>query len=113
MNRLQDLWTSLTAPISSDPNEALREYMTRVILLILGILMIVFTIPVVIWWNAGVYSLEAFIITLFLLVSILAGFWRAYNGHWQTARHIPPVLLFALGLYFSFIAPLGIQLHGE
>ena len=107
MNGFQNLWTRLTTPFANDPDNALREYMTRVILLMQGIALTVFTIPIVVGWITGAFPLEAIITMLSLLVPTIAGFWWAYHGRWQIARHIPPILFFALGLYFSFTSPLG------
>jgi len=107
MNRIQNLWTRLTTPFANDPDEALREYMTRVILLMQGIALTVFTIPIVVGWITGAFPLEAVIIMLSLLVPIIAGFWWAYHRRWQIAKYIPPILFFALGLYLSCIIPLG------
>jgi len=47
------------------------------------------------------------IIMLSLLVPTIAGFWLAHHKRLQIARHIPPILFFALGLYLSYIIPLG------
>ncbi len=107
MNGIRNLWTRLTAPFANDPDEALREYMTRVILLLLGIALIVFTIPIVVGWMTGAFPLKAVIIMLSLLVPIIAGFWWAFHRRWQIAKHIPPILFFAMGFYLSCIIPLG------
>ena len=107
MDRFQRLWHNLTDPLASDPDSALREHMTRVVLLMQGIALIVFTIPIIVGWIAGAFPLEAVLIMLSLLVPTVAGFWLAYRGGWHFARHFPAIMFFSIGLYFSYLVPMG------
>lgn len=101
------MWRRLTSPASEDPIEAIREHMTRVVLLMQGIALAVFTLPVFVGWFAGYYPLEAPLIMLSLLVPTSIGLWLANRGWWFITGYIPPLMFSAAGLYFSFHVPFG------
>ena len=107
MTGIKRIWSNLTTPLAADPANALREYMTRVILLMQGLALAVFTIPIAVGWITGAFPLEAILIMLSMLVPTIAGFWWVNHGRLHLACYIPPILFFALGLYFSFTIPLG------
>ncbi len=108
LNRFQRTWRHLTTPLANDPDEKIREHMTRVVLLMQGVALAVFTIPIIIGWIAGTYSLEAPLIMLSLLGPTLCGFWLVNRGWWHYAGLIPPSLFSVAGLYFSYQIPLGL-----
>ena len=62
INGFQSAWRHLTAPRADDPDEAIREHMTRVVLLMQGVALAVFTLPIVVGWIAGASPLEAALI---------------------------------------------------
>ncbi len=101
------MWKRLTSPLSEDPIEAIREHMTRVVLLMQGIALAVFTLPILIGWITGEYPLEAPLIMLSLLLPTIIGLWLANRGWWHITGYIPPILFSAAGMYFSFHVPLG------
>ncbi|MCK4793649.1 MAG: sensor histidine kinase, partial [Desulfobacteraceae bacterium] len=107
INRIQSTWRQLTAPSVNDPDEKIREHMTRVVLLMQGSALAVFTLPVIVGWIVGAFPLEAALIMFLLLVPTITGFWLVNRGWWHIASFIPPILFFAVGLYFSFHIPLG------
>jgi signal transduction histidine kinase len=108
LNRFQSTWRRLTAPRAIEPDEKIREHMTRVVLLMQGIALSVFTLPIIIGWISGPFSLEAPLIMFALLAPTLIGFWLANRGWWHYAGLIPPSLFSVLGLYFSYQIPLGL-----
>jgi signal transduction histidine kinase len=106
-NGFQSTWRHLTAPRADDPDEAIREHMTRVVLLMQGVALAVFTLPIVVGWIAGAFPLEAALIMFSLLAPTITGIWLATRGWWHIAGYIPPILFSTVGLYFSFQIPLG------
>lgn len=69
MNKLQNWWNRLTAPQAVDQDEARREYMTRVILLMIGVVMWPVTLVFLAGWIFGAVPLDMPVVTA--LVSLL------------------------------------------
>ncbi len=107
INRFQSTWRHLTAPRADDPDEAIREHLTRVVLLMQGGALAVFTLPIVVGWIAGAFPLEAPLIMFSLLAPTILGFWLVNRGWWHIAGYLPPILFSSVGLYFSYEVPLG------
>ncbi len=102
MNKLQNLWQRATRPQATDANAARREYMTKVILVILNVLGVAFFIGFLIGWIAGVSPPQSLVSTVIVGMIFLSGLYLAYRGHWRVAGYIPPVVFFALALFINF-----------
>lgn len=100
---LSRLWPDLALPHVLYEDNSRREYMTRMILLMLGIASSVFTVLIAtgcaldwfMWGDAG----------LILVVSLLmwAGWWLANRGAWRIGRYAPIGLFFALAVYVNYL----------
>jgi PAS domain S-box-containing protein/putative nucleotidyltransferase with HDIG domain len=97
---MRNLWQHLTIPNSVDPELAHQEYLTRIVFVALGGLLLVFT-PLVIlipgWF--GEYSPENLIIMILLDTPILIGWWIGTRGYWRWSAYLPPIVFLIVGIY--------------
>lgn len=99
--RLADVWNKLTAPQSSIEEDARREYMTRVILLIMAGIAVFFIFPIGLGFIAGMFDLPSMLMQLGVVGAMLAGLLVTLRGGWRISRLIPIITFFALGMYGS------------
>ena len=94
--RLRLFWQCLTSPRERDEDDARREYMTRVILLMTAVTMAIFSLPVIAGWVLGSYEFQDAATILLGDALIFGGLWFTQWGHWRKTRYIPPLLTFLL-----------------
>ena len=102
MNNLQNLWHRLTTPRSPDENDARREYMTRVVLIMLflvnSVLFIVSLVGAIIGVMVPGEVGQNFLIELLLL----GGWWAADRGYWRWTGYAMPLIFFGLALKVNY-----------
>ncbi len=103
MTRPQRLWNTLTAPRASDEDEARREYMTKVNLVVLSGLVHCFTLIAFAACAFGMLPLDTPVLLALMGVVLIVGWWLARRGRWRIAGYIPPLLFFAAAVYGNFI----------
>ncbi len=103
MKQLQALWNRLTAPRAIDNSVARQEYLTKAILVMMGLTLLVFTLPILIGWIAGPFELESVIIVLLLDLPVWGGWWLAERGRWRLASYVPPAILFVQAVYVTYV----------
>ena len=102
MNSLNHLRYTLIGPDATDADESRRDYMTRVVFAMMGVVLGVFTLVIAFGWGVGVFDFEGVAIMLLMDVPIAAGWWLARHKHWRLARYIPIAVTFGLALYGTF-----------
>lgn len=103
MKKLNQIWQLLTSPLSKIEDEARREYMTRVIFLMIsgGLLITTVVVPV---FDFLVGEPE-YIPSLVILGTdglMLVGWFLVFQGHWHISRYVLPVIFLALSGYLIF-----------
>lgn len=105
---LHIIWQKFTTPqAATDTDEARREYMTKVISLLMGIVAFGLTLVFGYGWAIGLFPKDSLLITLAMAVLFGGGWWLAYLGYWQIAGYIPPVIIFLAALYGNVIGGSG------
>jgi len=107
LNRVINLWHRATQSHAADPNEARREYMTKVILVILNVVGVAFFIGFAIGWIVGISPLTPLMPTIIVDLIFFGGLYLAYKGHWRVASYISPVAFFALAVFVNFQNGMG------
>ncbi len=77
--------------------------MTRVILVMMGCALSVFTIIIVIGCSLAIFPWYAVTRMASLLLPVVVGGWLASRGRWQWAGYIPPALFFFQGVYSTYL----------
>lgn len=95
-NRLKSLWHRLTDPHEPDEDEARREYMTRVILVMISLTMSLFSIPILAGWISGLYLWQDAATIILSDALVFVGLWLALRGYWRKSRFIPLLIIFFL-----------------
>ncbi|HEX6302868.1 MAG TPA: PAS domain S-box protein, partial [Anaerolineales bacterium] len=95
-NRLKTLWQRLTAAQEPDEDDARREYMTRVILVMISLTMGLFSRPILAGWISGLYLWQDAATIILSDTLVFAGLWLALHGHWRKGRFIPLLIIFSL-----------------
>lgn len=95
-NRLKSLWHRLTDPHEPDEDEARREYMTRVILVMISLTMGLFSIPILAGWISGLYLWQDAATIILSDALVFVGLWLALRGYWRKSRFIPLLIIFFL-----------------
>jgi len=106
VNSLNHLQHILIGPDATDAGESRREYMTRVVFVMVGVVLCAFTLVIAFGWGVGVFGFEGVAIMLLMDVPIVAGWWLAQHGHWRLARYIPIAVTFGLALYGTYFVGL-------
>jgi len=101
--RLQDLWHKLTTPQAIDPDEARREYTTRVILLILSSIAVGITPLVFLGWITDIFDELVMIVAPTAVLVFCGGLWLAQLGHWRVASYVPPVMVYLLAVFNNYL----------
>ncbi|HOU15276.1 MAG TPA: hypothetical protein PKZ84_19390 [Anaerolineae bacterium] len=80
-----------------------REYMTRVIVLMLGIVSSVVTVLLAVGYVFDWFMGEDVVIILVVSLLMWAGWWLANRGVWRIGRYAPIGLFFALAVYVNYL----------
>ena len=104
--KLQQIWNRLTAPTSTGDDDARREYMTRVIFVLLMAVGAVFPVVFFVGWLTG-YTPAPIIVTVLMEIFLAAGWWFSDKGYWRYTSYVPPILFFLQALYLNFVTGLG------
>ena len=102
MKKLIDLWHVLTAPRAKDIDQAQREYITKALLVFMGVLLSIATLFIVIGWGFGSFQFLPIIIMLILDIPIIIACWLAYRGRIAPASYIPTTIIFCVSLYLTY-----------
>jgi PAS domain S-box-containing protein len=102
MGDLHDMWHKLTAPRSSNQDEAQQEYMTKVILTILILGMSLSVFPFVIGWRIGVFPLDVAISSIVVVVFLGGGWWLAHRGRWRQGSYVLLAVFSLLAIYLAY-----------
>jgi len=104
---LHQLWNNMTSTKATDFDEKRREYMIKVINLIMALVSFALVIASGIGSLFGAIPFDTVVITLTML-ALFSGAWRlAYRGHWKMAGMIPVVLLLLIAVYGNLIGGAG------
>ena len=101
MRQILRHWHHLTMPHATEDDQAHREYLTKVILLMMGGTLLIFTLIIIGLFFTGRYDLLTPTAILVIDISILAGLWLAQRGHWKIASFIPPIGTYIVGAYLN------------
>jgi len=107
MDALQNLWHRLTAPQSTSDDDARREYMTKVIFVILMVVGVVMPAAFFVGWLAGNTPAVSLTVTVIMEIFLVAGWWLSDKGYWRFTSYVPPILFFLLALYLNIQTGLG------
>ena len=102
--KLRRLWDNLTRPRAIDEDEARHEYMTRVILLLMAIVMSISTVPVLLGWVLGTYENADAGIMLVSDAVIFVGFLLTHRWDWRPGSYIPSITFFILASLITYNA---------
>jgi signal transduction histidine kinase len=107
MSRLKSFWLSLSAPEHFENEDERAEYMTRVILAMIGGTVLLFT-PIVLFFELlEPPTIEGLAILLLLDISAILA-WLLYSrGYWRIAGHIPAFIFILLGFYGTWAFGFG------
>jgi methyl-accepting chemotaxis protein len=107
MNKLQNLWHQVTKPHATDANDTRREYMTKVILVILNVVGVVFFFAFAIGWIVRTTPPIFLISTTIIGLLLFGGWYLAHRGHWRVVSYIPPIVFLSLALFVNFQNGIG------
>ncbi len=106
-NRLFALWEQLTAPQSTDMDEARREYMTRIISLIMTLISGALTLIFGLGWVMRLFPGDSVLITLGMVLFFGLAWWLTLRGHWRIAGYFPVAVIFATAVYGNYVGGPG------
>lgn len=101
------LWHTLTTPHATELDAARQEYMTKVVLLIMGVVAGGLTVLFGVGWWWHILPFDSFLITLGMSIIFSSGWWLSDRGHWQVAGYFPVVTIFAIAIYGNWIGGIG------
>lgn len=107
MKKLRSLWHRLTKTNSVGEEETRREYMTKVILVILSTIAGCFVPLFFIIYGAGVLPIRYPVIITIAGLFISGGLWLAHRGHWRVSSYIPPLVFFLTAIYGQYLSGMG------
>jgi len=99
---LQTMWKRLTQPRTSDPEEAGREYLTRVVVTMMVMALIVVTGVILAGWAAGAFTPSSVITILLLDTPVAWAGWLTYRGQWEYTRYLLPPIFLAHAIYATY-----------
>jgi PAS domain S-box-containing protein len=100
------LWQSLIPPENITEEPTRREYTTRVILWMMGLVVAVAFIPIIVGFLLGVFDLYPVVVMLILTAVIGFSHWLS-KPNWRLAALIPPTLFLVYGVYNSVVSGIG------
>jgi signal transduction histidine kinase len=99
---MKSVWNFLTRPRVTNPDEARREYLTRVVLTMMMLVALGIAVPVFAGYSSGDFGLDAPIIMLGIGLVIAAGWGLVQIGQWRWGAAIPPILFMLYGWYITY-----------
>jgi len=100
---IQNWWRRFTTPHATDDIEARLEYMTRVIILVMIIVLYLFTLVIIIGSFFIPWGSEAIPIMLILDFGAAISLWTTQRGGWRINKFIPPLVFFFMGLAGAYL----------
>ncbi len=107
MNTLQDLWNRLTTPRAVDADTAQREYIIKVLVVIITIVPVVMFPIATIGWIAGWVPSNYVIVAALLSLTFGVSLWLAHQGHWRISSYLVLIAGFASSTYTNYIEGAG------
>ena len=107
MNNIQTLWHRLTIPHATDENDARREYMTRVIYVMLILVGLALFIAFAIGEGVGNLRDSGLGITAAIELALVLGWWAVDKGYWRPASFALPIIFFILALRTNYSGGVG------
>jgi PAS domain S-box-containing protein len=101
--RILKIMERLSRPRADDPDLAMREYMTKVVLIVLSAISILVSFLAFLGWSLDIIPLDTFFILLIMTFFFITGWWSAHRGCWRTSGLIPPAVLIATAAYGNYI----------
>jgi diguanylate cyclase (GGDEF)-like protein len=101
INNIKMLWHRLTNPKATDDEIARREYMTRVILAMMGFSLSIFTLIILLGWTLGWFDTITILIIAAIDIPIGISWLIAARGVWRPGSYVAPIVFFLLGVYGS------------
>lgn len=103
MKSLKFIWYRLTAPNATHPDQARQEFLTKAVLVMMGVTLYLFTLIIILVdWLIASLTLESILIILLADLITTLAWWFANRGFWRASSYVPALLLFALGIYGSY-----------
>ncbi len=93
----------MTRPQSINPDTAIMEYMTRMMLIFLSFTSVPLSLFSIAGWTRGIVPPDTLIILLFMNVVFITGLWFAQIGYWRAGSMIPPAVMFLSAVYGNYI----------
>ncbi len=106
-NSINKTWERLTAPQSINPDDAIREHMTKVSSLIMGFPASIFTFILFTGWLLGSIPTDSLIIMVLITFIFFGGWKLASVGYWKAAGYLPPLFVFLIAVYGNIIGGAG------
>jgi diguanylate cyclase (GGDEF)-like protein/PAS domain S-box-containing protein len=106
MKILLRLWHSLTAPHAKDIDQAQQEYLTKSLLIIMGVPLSFATLSILVGWGFGLFQLLPLIIILSLDFPVILAYWWAYHDRAVLASYIPTAICLGLAFYITYSSDL-------
>jgi len=97
-DRINKWWHVFTEPKNENKEDFTREYMTKAILLIMGVLMLLAFLMVAITWLVGLFDIYSVFLVLGVAAITWGAWWLAYRGYWQVGSYLPPLIFFLVGI---------------
>ncbi|HOD13594.1 MAG TPA: PAS domain S-box protein [Spirochaetota bacterium] len=92
-------WKKATRAASADIDDARREYITKVICFIIGLIALVFSIIFFFGWIFGRTPADSILIALSMGTILIAGWIISLRGHWRVSAFLPPLMVYLIGVY--------------
>lgn len=102
MRELSRLWSNLTAVQGKEADLAQREYFTKAILVIMGVLFSFATLAILAGWGVDFFPLSSLVIILLLDLPVVLAFWWVSRGWVALAGCVPPGLCIGLAFYITY-----------
>ncbi|HPS57212.1 MAG TPA: response regulator [Spirochaetota bacterium] len=101
--KIEKFTSSLSVTKSDDPDIALMEYMTKMMMFFLSAGCLPFSLLSLVAWFFGIIPADT-VFLLFLMNSLFfAGLLLAKCGYWRFSSLIPPVIVYATAVYGNYI----------
>ncbi|MEJ2210564.1 MAG: response regulator [Anaerolineae bacterium] len=107
MEALQTIWKGLTEPRASDPDEARREYLTRVVVAMMVPALAIVTGVVTVGWAVDYFTTYSVVTMVLLDLPVLAAAWLTHRGHWSRASFLLPPVFLAHAVYATYFVGFG------